>query len=290
MSEEKNKSPRAPAERSAGRRKKPTLSQQVKGQAEKIEALTVRLQQKELELAALNEQSRLVDELSRKLQKTEQIIKAKTQQAQAQDQAIGALRSQLVANEQQVTTANEQAVLIDELTAQLQEVEIKLAAKSLQNKHMVAQGIVKTHIIAGMALGLLPAPLFDIAALTGMQLNLLRSLSRHYNIDFEEKIGKTVLTSLIGGSLPVVAVVGLSSFAKLIPGIGTIGGGISMTVLSGAMTYAIGQVFIRHFEAGGTFQDFDAKHWRTFFREQLEEGKVYVTSKLEKSGRGVTSD
>lgn len=284
MSEEKNKSPAASAEHATVRRKKPTLSQQVKDQTEKIEALTVRLQEKELELAALSEQSRLIDELNLKLQKTEQVIKEQTAQAQAQGQVMAKLRGQLMSDEQQLTKANEQAVLIDELTTRLQEVEIKLAATSLQNKHMVAQGVVKTHIIAGMALGLLPAPLFDIAALTGTQMNLLRTLSRHYGIGFEEKAGKAALTSLIGGALPVMTVVGLSSFAKLIPGIGTIGGGISMTVLSGATIYATGQVFIRHFEAGGTFRDFDAKHWRTFFREQLEEGKIQIRSKLEKSG------
>ncbi|MEZ5453139.1 MAG: DUF697 domain-containing protein [Thiothrix sp.] len=289
MSDEKNKSPAVSAEDSTVRRKKPTLSQQVKEQAEKIEALMVRLQQKELELISLNQQSRLIDELSLKLQKTEQVIKAKTAQTQAQDHTIEVLRRQLMENGQQVTSTHEQAALIDELTTRLQEVEIKLAATSLQNKHMVAQGVVKTHIIAGMALGLLPAPLFDIAALTGTQVNLLRSLSRHYGVDFDEKVGKAVLASLIGGSVPVVTVVSLSSFAKLIPGIGTLGGGISMTVLSGAMTYATGQVFIRHFEAGGTFRNFDAKHWRTFFREQLEEGKIQIKSKLERSGSASAS-
>lgn len=176
---------------------------------------------------------------------------------------------------------NEQGELIDELTLRLQEIEIKLATSALQNKHVVSQGIVKTHMIAGMSLALLPAPLFDIAALTGTQLNMLRSLSLHYDVSFDEQTGRAVLTSLISGSLPVLAVMGLSSIAKIIPGIGTMGGGLSMTVLSGVVIYATGQVFIRHFETGGTFQNFEGKHWQAFFKQQLEEGRAFVKKKTE---------
>lgn len=179
-----------------------------------------------------------------------------------------------------MTKVKEQAELIDELTARLQEVEIKLAATSIQNQHVAAQNIAKTHMIAGMSLALLPAPLFDIAALSGTQLNLLRSLSQHYKVNFDEQTGRAVLTSLISGSLPVLTVIGLSSVVKLIPGIGTMGGGLSMTGLSGAVIYATGQVFIRHFESGGTFQNFDGKHWQTFFKQQLNEGRAFVRSKL----------
>ncbi|OQX16345.1 MAG: hypothetical protein BWK73_03880 [Thiothrix lacustris] len=176
---------------------------------------------------------------------------------------------------------NEQGELIDELTLRLQEIEIKLATASLQSKHVVAQSIVKTHIIAGMSLALLPAPLFDIAALTGTQLNMLRSLSLNYEVSFDEQTGRAVLTSLISGSLPVLTVIGLSSIAKIIPGIGTMGGGLSMTVLSGAVIYATGQVFIRHFETGGTFQNFEGKHWQAFFKQQLEEGRAFVKKKTD---------
>lgn len=57
-----------------------------------------------------------------------------------------------------------------------------------------------------------------------------------------------------------------------------------MTALAGAVTYATGQVFIRHFEAGGTFQNFESKHWQAFFKQQLEEGKTFVKHKLDAAG------
>jgi uncharacterized protein (DUF697 family)/uncharacterized coiled-coil protein SlyX len=262
---------------------KAALSRQVKEQAQRIDELTALIQQKEQELAELNGQAQRIGELTHKLQETETAMQAAQEQIQAKTRLVNDLAHQITVQEQHMNTAAEHAQLIDELTTKLQEVEIKLAAASLQGKHINAQNTVKTHMISGMALGLLPAPLFDIMALSGVQLTLLRSLCKHYAVDFDEQLGKGIVSSLVSGSVPVLTVLGLSSFAKLIPGIGTVGGGLSMTVLAGATLYATGQVFIRHFEAGGTLQDFDSKHWQVFFKQQLEEGKAFVKSKLDTS-------
>lgn len=143
-------------------------------------------------------------------------------------------------------------------------------------RHEKALNLVKIHAATGMAVGLIPFPLIDMAALSEVQANLLRSLCKHYGIDFNADTGKIMLSALAGGSLPVAGALGLGSFAKLIPGVGAIGGAISMVVLAGATVYAAGQVLIRHFEAGGTLRDFNAKHWQAFFLEQFEEGKAFV--------------
>lgn len=166
--------------------------------------------------------------------------------------------------------------LIDDLTEKLLEAEIKLASAQLQGRHDAAQSIVKTHMIAGTSMALLPVPIFDLAALTGTQMSLLKSLSTHYGVSFDEQRSKVLLTSLISGAVPLLTVIGLSSFAKLIPGIGSIGGGISMTVLTGALVYATGQVFIRHFEQGGTLENFQSKYWKNVFTQQLEAKKVSI--------------
>jgi hypothetical protein len=63
---------------------------------------------------------------------------------------------------------------------------------------------------------------------------------------------------------------------KAIPGIGSFLGGVSMAVLSGASTYAIGQVFIRHFESGGDLFNFDSERFKNFYKEQFEKGKEYA--------------
>ncbi len=166
-----------------------------------------------------------------------------------------------------------------ESEAQL-DAEIHQLASTLQENHSQAQKIVKTHMAATISLGLLPLPLVDIAALTAAQLNLIRSLSKIYNRDFNEKKSKAMVTSLIAGSLPMLTMLGLSSFTKILPGIGTVAGGVSMSVLSSAITYATGQVFIHHFDLGGTLDDFDSKQWQGFFKQQFEEGKLQIKAKL----------
>lgn len=173
--------------------------------------------------------------------------------------------------------ASEQCDLIVELSDMLIKSEIKLQDCHLQSKHFAAQNIVKTHMASGGAMALLPIPIFDFASLAATQLSLVRRLTQHYEIDFDETMAKSVLVSLFSGVIPLVTVVGLSSLAKIIPGIGSIGGGISMSVLSGALVYATGQVFIKHFEQGGTLEDFNSKYWIESFKQSFETHKKKQT-------------
>lgn len=154
------------------------------------------------------------------------------------------------------------------------DVEIALVNNEIRN--MSANSVVKNHVIASITLGLVPVPVFDIAALITTQMNMLRSLSEHYGVQHEDTNSRSLITALISGSLPVLGVVGLSSFAKLIPGIGTLVGSASLSVSAGAVTYAVGQTFIMHFEEGGTLDDFDANTAQAFFKKQFDQGKEMV--------------
>lgn len=218
------------------------------------------------------------DESKPSTAKTKYKTKAElAQEVEMQSLLIDKLEAKFEENEQLKTLTEERGVLNDHLVTKLMDVELQLASSELESKQMTAQNIIKTHMVAGSALALLPVPLFDLAALTGTQVSLLRSLSQHYDvIDFDEQKGKVLLASLISGSIPLITVMGLSSFAKLIPGIGSIGGGISMTVLASSLIYATGQVFAKHFESGGTISDFNSKYWKNYFTEKFEEKKAQM--------------
>jgi uncharacterized protein (DUF697 family) len=146
-------------------------------------------------------------------------------------------------------------------------------------KHRQAQSIIQKHILAGMALSAVPIPMLDVAALTSTQLNLLHSLSVHYGVEFDKDKSKSIVIALLGGSLPTTAIMWLSSLTKMIPGIGTLGGGASLSATAGAVIYATGQAFIKHFEAGGELQDFDGKQQREFFQQALKESLANKTKK-----------
>ena len=52
------------------------------------------------------------------------------------------------------------------------------------------------------AAGLIPVPLVDIAAVGGVQIQMLRRLSEIYGVPFSDNRGKSIIASLAGSVLP----------------------------------------------------------------------------------------
>jgi len=157
-------------------------------------------------------------------------------------------------------------------TEKVDELETNLSAVATALRKTEAQNIVKNNIITSMASGLIPIPLFDIISLTNIQFHMVQALAEHYEIPVDN-ISRSLITSLISGTLPVVSVLGAGSMLKGIPGIGSLAGSGSVSIISGAVSFAVGQVFIRHFEQGGTLSDFNPASARHYFGEQFEAGK-----------------
>ena len=133
-----------------------------------------------------------------------------------------------------------------------------------------AESVVKNHVLISMGAGLVPIPVLDIAAVTAVQMEMIKQIGAIYDVDYPRSFNKSLITALTGS---IFARVG-ASLIKVIPIIGSAIGGVSMAIMSGASTYAIGQVFIRHFENGGTFEDFDPASMKKIFTEEYEKGKT----------------
>jgi len=171
---------------------------------------------------------------------------------------------------------NGQTELLDDLMTQLSHSQVDLVMSTSMQHYNEAKNIVKNHIVAGISMGLIPIALFDIAALSTNQQLMLRSLCRHYNVDYDSHRGKLLISSLVSGSMPVLLIMGLSSLSKLVPGIGTLGGSGSVALLGGALTYATGQTFIKHFSAKGSLEDFMPEQFSDFFNNELKKGKEFT--------------
>ena len=143
-----------------------------------------------------------------------------------------------------------------------------MSEKTERERH--ADTIIKNHIIWSMGAGLIPVPIVDFFAVSGIQLDMIRQLCKLYDQDFRESEGKAIITSLTGSGL---ARMGAKAMIKFIPGVGSVIGGMTMAVLSGASSYALGEVFKKHFETGGTFLDFDPKRLKKLYDEKFEKGK-----------------
>ncbi len=142
-----------------------------------------------------------------------------------------------------------------------------------------ANRTIMKYTMANMAVGVVPFPLIDIVALAGMQLKMLHSLAAIYDVEFKANLGKSAITSLIGGAGPVYAAAPVAaSISKFIPFVGSALSYSSLVLLNGTSTYAIGKVFQQHFASGGTFLTFKPEAVRSYFAEQLEKGKTVIKS------------
>lgn len=203
-----------------------------------------------------------------------------SQQVKQQAGQIEQMQKELQQKKSALQDLNKKAKQNLQYEAEITALKEALAAQKKCLLDATAQSTVRNHIIASMAVSLIPVPLLDVAALTAMQLSLLRSLSRHYQVDFDEQKGKALLQALMMGSLPVNSIIGLSSIVKVVPAIGTIGGGIGMATTTGITTYATGEVFIKHFSNNGTLENFDGSKWRSYFKEKLQEGRQLFQTKI----------
>jgi len=146
-----------------------------------------------------------------------------------------------------------------------------------QSTEEQSKALVKRYMYWAMGFGVIPAPGVDVLLIGGTQLNMLRNMSHIYNIEFHENRGKSIITALVGGlGTPTIAFGGIGSLLKMVPIVGPIFGAVAMPSVAAATTYAIGKVFIQHFESGGTFLDFEPEKVKAYFAEKYSEGRKVV--------------
>jgi uncharacterized protein (DUF697 family) len=129
-----------------------------------------------------------------------------------------------------------------------------------------AMKIVRRYVVISAGAGLINVPILDVSALAGVHIALIKEITEYYSHEFSEHTAKSVLiaigASLIPGSLG--SILGrrlLHALPFITPGIGFAG----MSACSALVSYGLGTMFIRHFEAGGTLLDFDVEHLHLAF-------------------------
>jgi uncharacterized protein (DUF697 family) len=145
----------------------------------------------------------------------------------------------------------------------------------------VASKLVDRFAMWSGVAGLIPIPVVDVAAVAGLQVQMLRRLSQIYDVPFSENSGKAVIAALAGTMIPATSGIGAASLLKGVPILGTIASGFVMPALSAGATYAIGKAFVQHFETGGTLLDFNPPDYREFIKAQKEmfESRAKVPAK-----------
>ncbi len=138
---------------------------------------------------------------------------------------------------------------------------------------------VRRYTMLSMGIGFVPFPGVEAAALSAVQLKMLYSLSGLYGVPFTKNLVKACIAPLVGlavnNSFRTAAV---PLLLKMVPGVNLLGG-VSMSVCAGALTHAIGMIFVQHFESGGTFLTFRPDKVRKHFLRLFEEGRESLSKK-----------
>lgn len=141
-----------------------------------------------------------------------------------------------------------------------------------------ARRIIRRNMLWATGASVLPFRVIDTALLLGVQIKMLKELSDLHGVEFRANAGKSAVAVLLGTALPTVlghsvvpnALRGIAMSSKVL---GSVIAYTAMPLFAAAFTYAIGKVFQRHFESGGTFLDLDVKKAEGFFKEKFKEGK-----------------
>jgi uncharacterized protein (DUF697 family) len=63
---------------------------------------------------------------------------------------------------------------------------------------------------------------------------------------------------------------GIGSLIKSVPVVGQLAGVLLMPGFAAAVTWAMGRIFVQHFETGGTLLDIDAAKMREHFKQEFD--------------------
>lgn len=151
-----------------------------------------------------------------------------------------------------------------------------IVVRSKSDRHQRAMAIVKSWSQWSVAAGVVPVPLLDTVAISGVQLKMVHSLCKHYGVPFEKEAVIGIVGSLVGGAITTSLTDAVThAFLKAIP----YAEQVLQPTLSFATTYSLGFVFVQHFENNGTLRNFKASAMRSTFQAQLAKSKAMFASR-----------
>ncbi|MBM3345378.1 MAG: DUF697 domain-containing protein [Betaproteobacteria bacterium] len=141
-------------------------------------------------------------------------------------------------------------------------------------KQVTARSAINKYSLLAGAAGLIPAPGLDMLGIGGVQYAMIRKLAEQYNVPMPAKEQVMAIVAALTGSLGAtkVAYGAGGSLLKSVPLVGTTLGMVSVSVFASALTYAIGKVFMMHFETGGNFLTLNPDKLRGHFEAEFRAG------------------
>ena len=140
-------------------------------------------------------------------------------------------------------------------------------AEAQPAREAAARSTIKYYAAWSFGAGLVAIPMVELLLVTGVQIQMVRKLSEIYGVKFGDSGIRNSVMALLGGLAAETLAVGIGlPLARAIPGIGQILSLLTMPAFATASTCAVGEVYLQHFEKGGTLLDFRPSAVKEKFR------------------------
>lgn len=121
--------------------------------------------------------------------------------------------------------------------------------------------IVNRYTLLSAGTGLIPTPLVYQIAVGGLLGKMLYDISELYGTSLTKQKNKAIIASVLGGAHSEWITVYLGkNIRKVLPGMVAIGNTIAKPLVAASITYAIGRLFVEHFDTGAWLREAPASN------------------------------
>jgi uncharacterized protein (DUF697 family) len=205
-----------------------------------------------------------------------------------------ATRSKTLINKGRKNMPNENNVNTDQIDPKLASADQILAAEFdgtsthsgedtvvIDYRHQLAKTTITNASQWATAAGFIPVTGLDTVTISGVQLKMVYDLCEIYKVPFKKEAVLAIVGAALGGSFTTIISTKVASFGlSKIPYIGSVVSLISQPAISFATTYAIGLLFIKHFENKGDLLNFDLESTKAVFDREFEKAKAVYNQQL----------
>ena len=140
-------------------------------------------------------------------------------------------------------------VMSEVLPSELQNTLLNVQKASLESKKRASQAVIAGAVAGSFGEGFAPIPFSDAALLVPTQVGMIAGITVIFGLD----INKSFLTSFVSATIgsagaTVLGKTLVSNLLKLIPGVGTVAGGLISGTTAGLLTTALGEAYIKIME------------------------------------------
>ena len=150
--------------------------------------------------------------------------------------------------------------------------------------------IIRKSVYAAMGIGIVPVPFFNLAAVSASSIVMIKKLSELYGVEFKEGVAKKIVTAVIGAGVGVLASGPVESVVSAVPLIGLPLAIATKPALNGMTTYALGHMFVNHFEEGGGFVSVNMEAMKDSFSSAFNNSREWLSETIKGKEKEVPAD